>query len=347
MNRIETPSELPNVRAERLGNDRPGGFRPERPIQPGPPFQWPPQPRVLFKWLFGFPGYLWPWNALYLGIAFLAWRFSTPDTDTAKNLSAGWIGLLLVQNLVVLVFFVGAWHIRLYVQKAQGTNYKYNSRWLSVDDPIFLFRNQLWDNAFLTVCSAVPIWTAYEVLTFWLQANGIAPTVSWHVHPIYCVFLILITPMWLQIHFYAFHRLIHWPPLYRSVHSVHHKNINIGPWSGLAMHPVEHLLLFSGVGIFWILPSHPVHSLYLFALYALGPALSHLGFDRVVISKRVTLKTDDYMHYLHHKYVKVNYGDVLVPLDRWLGTFYDGSETGLEVVKRRMRARVGRGLRRD
>ena len=56
-----------------------------------------------------------------------------------------------------------------------------------------------------------------------------------------------VIPLWREVHFYAIHRLIHWPPLYQAVHSLHHRNTNPGPWSGLSMHPVEHLLYFSAV----------------------------------------------------------------------------------------------------
>ena len=37
------------------------------------------------------------------------------------------------------------------------------------------------------------------------------------------------------------HRLLHISALYRFVHSLHHRNIDIEPFSGLSMHPVEHL----------------------------------------------------------------------------------------------------------
>eukprot|EP00729_Bicosta_minor_P023580 gene23580-18820_t len=33
--------------------------------------------------------------------------------------------------------------------------------------------------------------------------------------------------------------------LYNNVHSLHHKSYITGPWSGLAMHPVEHLFYYS------------------------------------------------------------------------------------------------------
>ena len=33
-------------------------------------------------------------------------------------------------------------------------------------------------------------------------------------------------------------------------------------------------------------------------------------------------------HYLHHKYFEVNYGDGLIPFDKWFGTWHDGSSEG-------------------
>jgi len=314
-----------------------GGYRPERAIQFAPLFQWPPQPLALFKWFFGFPGYLWPWTIFFIGVALGEWLYWTPDLDKMKNFSADWIAPLFIQNLALLVVFNSLWHVRLYVQKAQGTDYKYNSRWLSVDNPTFLFRHQLWDNVFWSCCSAVPIWTAYQAVTFWLQANGFAPTVDWQAHPIYCVLLILLTPLWLEVHFYFTHRMIHWPLLYRYVHSLHHKNINVGPWSGLAMHPIEHLIYFSAVMLYWIIPSHPFHSLFLLIQLGFGPALQHHGFDRLVLGRKTTFNTDNYMHYLHHKYVTVNFGVEMVPLDKWLGTFHDGSDEAMEAFKKRVR----------
>ena len=43
-------------------DDRRGNWVPTAPISYGPAFQWPPQPAALFKWFFGFPGYLLPGN---------------------------------------------------------------------------------------------------------------------------------------------------------------------------------------------------------------------------------------------------------------------------------------------
>jgi len=46
------------------------------------------------------------------------------------------------------------------------------------------------------------------------------------------------------------------------------------------------------------------------------------------------------MHYLHHRYFNANYGCGIVPIDKWVGTFYDGSEAGAETLKRLARNRM-------
>ena len=46
-----------------------------------------------------------------------------------------------------------------------------------------------------------------------------------------------------------------------------------------------------------------------------------------------------YAHYLHHKYFEVNYGDALIPLDRWFGTWHDGSPEGEARMQERYRKR--------
>jgi sterol desaturase/sphingolipid hydroxylase (fatty acid hydroxylase superfamily) len=313
-------------------------------MQVAPPFMWPPQPRVLLKWLLGFPGYFWPVQAIFLGLALVSWLCLTPDMGGMKSFSVSWLMLLLIRNLALLTAFAGGLHAWLYTKKAQGVEYKYNSKWLTITDSCFLFRSQLWDNVFWSLCSAVPVWTAYEAFMYWLQANSFAPTVSWQTHPAYCAFLVLVTPFWLDVHFFATHRLLHWRPLYRLAHYLHHKNINPGPWSGLAMHPVEHLIFFSAALLYWIVPSHPSHVLYLLLLMALAAPLSHTGYDRLLVRKK-TILNGNYFHYLHHKHFTVNYGGQ-VPFDKWLGTFHDGTEEATEAMKKRRVVRLARSSQR-
>jgi sterol desaturase/sphingolipid hydroxylase (fatty acid hydroxylase superfamily) len=66
--------------------------------------------------------------------------------------------------------------------------------------------------------------------------------------------MFFLIPLWRETHFYFIHKLIHWKPLMQTIHTVHHKNPNPGPWSGMSIHPVEHLLYFSVVLIHFVVP---------------------------------------------------------------------------------------------
>jgi sterol desaturase/sphingolipid hydroxylase (fatty acid hydroxylase superfamily) len=311
-----------------------GGWVPPQLIAVPPVFVWPPKPLALLKWLFGFPGYLFPWNASYVGIAFLIWIYLIPEMREMEALEFGWIARLFVINLVLITVVTSAWHLRLYVQRAQGITFKYNKRWPK-ENSTFLFGNQHIDNIIWTVFSGVPVVTAYLVITLWAMANGWVPHVEWANHPIYLGLIMLFTQLFRDAHFFCIHRLIHWPPLYRWVHSIHHKNANPGPWSGLAMHPVEHVLYFSSVLIHWVVPSNPLLVLYHLQAAAFGPARDHCGFSKVMIDGRARIDAASYMHYLHHRYFEVNYGDGIVPLDRCFGTWHDGSREAHEAMNQR------------
>ncbi len=188
--------------------------------------------------------------------------------------------------------------------------------------------------------SAVPLWTAYDAVMLWAFANHYIPYVSFGNHPYYFMVLMLLVPVWRDLHFYIVHRVLHWPPLYCLAHRLHHKNANPGPWSGLAMYPVEHVLYFSCVLIYWIVPSHPLHAIFNLVHTSLSPAPGHVGFDRLVVGKDHVVETYSYAHYLHHKYYECNYADGVIPLDKWLRTFHDGSREAQEAMDRWFRERA-------
>lgn len=315
------------------------GYQPEESIELLPPFRRPFKPLLALKWLFGYPGLLFPTQAFFILLATLSWIYLTPNISEFRAFSIESFSYVLLRNIAFLTIFSCVLHVWLYSLRKQGSSYKYNPNWLSREDSRFLFRNQLWDNVFWSIASAVPIWTLYEAFTYWLQANGNVSTISFSTSPLYFVFLVLITPIWLDAHFYITHRILHWPPLYKHVHYLHHKNVNVGPWSGVAMHPIEHLIFFSSVCLYWTIPSSPWHVLYLLFVSAMGPATTHHGFDRVLVNGR-TLHRGSYFHYLHHKHFRVNFGGGLVPFDKWLGTFHDGTSAAAESLKSRLRARV-------
>lgn len=313
--------------------DKRGNWKPGGKLQVAPLFDWPPRPGALLRWL---PGYFLPWNLLFAGSALLYWYAIIPAPETMQTLSWGWILRLLAVNAVAVFLFYGTLELWLYRRKAQAGRFKYNPRFPAEhSNPAFYFQRQNVDNILRTFVSGVPIWTAYEVLVLHLYAIGAAPWVAFAEHPLYLLALALVLPIYHETHFYLIHRLIHWPPLYRWVHSVHHNSVNPSPWSSLSMHPVEHLLYFASALMHLVIPSNPILAIYQLHFAGFGAVVGHIGFDRIELGQDKAFATHAYTHYLHHKYFEVNYGDALVPFDKWFGTWHDGTAEG----EARMQAR--------
>ena len=303
--------------------DAQGHWRPPYPVKMAPLFSWPIRPLAILKWLFGWPGYLWPINALFALLALLTWNFFQPPLALARSLAPGWIALMLLRNWILWWLVAGSLHLVLYKLKLHGTRRKYHPQFLSPPNGKFLFKNQAIDNTVRSSLLGVPFWTAYEVLYVWGAANSCWPYLDPALHPLWFVALFLLIPLWREFHFYWIHRLIHWKPLMRTVHRVHHLNPNPGPWTGLAMHPVELLLYFSVTAISFVVPTHPLHFFFNSQLTALTPAMGHHGFEGPLFNGK--LVTGSYFHYLHHRFVGCNYGEATVPLDKWFGSLYDGT----------------------
>lgn len=321
--------------------DARGFFVPKKLIDYGPLFSWPVRPRAIFKFLFGYPGFFLPSNGLYALAAVAIWVWLTPSLATMQTLSPGWVLTILARNLVLTVAFVGAQHLWLYTFKKQDTVTKYDRRWPEGESSKFTFGNQTKDNIFWSLASGVPIWTAYEVLLLWAYANGVIPMVSPDDSPVIFLLLFLLVPVIHEAGFFFAHRLLHWPPLYRVAHALHHRNTNPGPWSGLSMHPIEHVLYFAPSLLFLLIPSHPVHMVNLVSRLGLAPSVGHTGFDRIALGSTASVDNSYYAHYLHHRYFEVNYADGMIPLDKWFGSFHDGSP---EAHKRMLERRKRRGV---
>lgn len=86
-----------------------------------------------------------------------------------------------------------------------------------------------------------------------------------------------------------------------------------GPWSGLSMHPVEHLLYFSVVVPHMFVYGHPIHLLFNAQHTGLTPAGGHHGFDGCE-GPGPTKYSGSYFHYLHHRYFEVRQSPVHISM---------------------------------
>lgn len=317
-----------------------GDWTPNDPLVPPPVFTLPPRPWALLKWL---PHYFLPWNLLFAVSAVVWWAWILPPVETMRTLSWDWALYLYAVNAVAVALFYGGFELHLYVFRRQGRRFKYNGRFPSEQrSKAFWFESQAIDSILRTFLSGVTIWTAVEVVMLWAFANGYATWFRFADHPVYLAALALAVPVIHELHFFCIHRLIHTPFLYKWVHSVHHNSVNPSPWSSLAMHPVEHLLYFSTVAYHLILPSNPVIALYQLHFAGFGAIPGHVGFDKIEVGRTGAVDSHAYAHYLHHKHFEVNYGDALIPLDRWFGTWHDGSPEAEARMQERYRQRKAR-----
>ena len=321
-----------------------GDYTPGTPLEVAPIVVWPPKPRAFLAWL---PGYFLPWNVLFMAAAVVIWLYLTPSKAAMQVLDWHWIGFLWLRNSAIVLGMYGLLELRLYIRRAQGNRFKFNALF-PADKPsdVFLFRSQNIDNAIRSFGTGVPIWTAYEVGMLYAWAHGWGPWATFADHPVALIVLGLLLPMFHEAHFFCIHRLIHTPFLYKWVHSVHHNSINPSPWSSLSMHPVEHLLYWSGILIHLVVPSHPLLVLYHLQITGTGAVVGHIGFDKIEAGE-TAMGTHAFSHYLHHKYFEVNYSDGMVPFDQWFGTRHDGTAAGearmdARFAKKRARLNAGK-----
>jgi lathosterol oxidase len=317
---------------------------PQVPVGVSPMFALPPNFGAILRWT------LRQWlvvteRSILVVISLLSWLFFQPSLEVTATLSADWIAALYIRNLLLMVAVAGGLHLYFYSRKTQGDALRYDKRDLSDQKKIFSFKNQLADNMFWTLASGVTIWTLYEVLMFWAMGNGYAPVLYWSDNPIWFILLFLLTPIWISFHFYWVHRWLHWPPLYRLAHALHHRNTNVGPWSGLSMHPVEHVIFFSSILIHFILPSSPVHILFHMQHQSLTAATSHTGYEAMLIKDKKHLALGTFHHQMHHRYFDCNYGNLEMPWDKWFGSFHDGTEESHDAFKQRRRKLLAKSNR--
>jgi sterol desaturase/sphingolipid hydroxylase (fatty acid hydroxylase superfamily) len=251
------------------------------------------------------PNFVWFSIALFVYVAF------PYDFQAAQSFRTGWIWKRLAINFAVVYAYVGFWDVTLY--GLQWGKRKFNPvRWPKASE----FFHNLW---YMNL--GILQWTFWEAFFIYAYANGRLPyikdsdvftsvgNITW------TALLILLVPIWRGFHFYFAHRFIHIRPMYRFVHSLHHRNTDIEPFAGLCMHPVEHMYYFSCIAPSLYIYASPIIFAWNGWHLLLSPAASHSGWEDHMQS--------DQFHYLHHARFECNYGSASIPLDNMFGTFVD------------------------
>ena len=329
--------------------DANGHWAPLEPAQPAPIWHRPFNLRKVIAWL---PSYLWPWNAFHLATALLWVLVLIPTWESLATLSLGNYVYLYALNAAGLFLFLGSFELIYYVKRKQEHRFKYNPNFPSEHpSAVFWFKSQNIDNFLRTFLSTVPLWTVVELVLLWAYANTWAVWLPWTTHWLWLSVVILIAPAIHEIYFFFLHRAIHWGPLYKHIHSVHHHSQNPSPWSSLSMHPGEGFPYMAEAWLHLLIPSNPVCAYFTLHSVGFGAVNGHLGFEKFELTETTTLDSHAYLHYLHHKYFEVNYGgDGLVPLDKLFGTWHDGTPESearfrKRIVERKRREKARREAR--
>jgi sterol desaturase/sphingolipid hydroxylase (fatty acid hydroxylase superfamily) len=114
-------------------------------------------------------------------------------------------------------------------------------------------------------------------------------------------------------YFYATHRLMHHPRLFKLFHLTHHRSTNPSPWAAFAFSPAEAVV--EGAIILVIPLLIPVHAYALLAFLLFMTVYNvygHLGYEiypKWLVNSRLGrwLNTST-NHNMHHQYFKGNYG---------------------------------------
>jgi Delta7-sterol 5-desaturase len=126
-------------------------------------------------------------------------------------------------------------------------------------------------------------------------------------------------------YFYWAHRLMHWGPLFRHAHRLHHGFRYPSAWAAFAFHPLE-ALIEAGVMfvIVFAIPTHPAAFMTFSLIMTFWSSLIHAERDvlpswlrRGPIGKFLITAGD---HHLHHRHSGANYGLYSSLWDALLGT---------------------------
>ena len=325
---------MPHDGAPQQDMGRDWNYHPDLPLADGSAFRWPPEPGFLIRW-FARNWLMLSERVMLVILSVAAWYLLYPSLEAAQTFSFGWIFQTWVVNMALMIAFGGGLHWYFHIRKGQGKRLKFDHREQAKGNALWTFSDQVKDNMFWTLTSGVAQLTAFQVVTMWMMANGHAPTFTFAEHPIWFLLAPVLLPIWSAFHFYWVHRLLHVPFLYTRYHSLHHRNVSIGPWSGFSMHPVEHFLYLTTLCIHWVVASHPIHLIFHVIYQGPGAAMTHTGYEDLLIKDKRRLALGTFYHTLHHRYYECNYGNQEMPWDRWFGTFHDGSQEATKTTRDR------------
>lgn len=234
-------------------------------------------------------------NAIWLAISILIYVSFPYDFEAAREWAPRWMLQRVALNLGVMLVYYGYWEGSLYWLGWSQRKFAPNL-WPSMEKIahnvgwtlLGTLQYSVWEIVFVRLY-------ATKQLAYVSDAEACSSISSM----LQLLAWVAMVPVWRGFHFYFAHRLIHINVLYKYVHCLHHRNNDIEPFSGLSMHPVEHMYYFSCLAPSLYFRTSPFVLLFNGMHLLLSPAASHSGWEDHVQS--------DQFHYVHHNQFECNY----------------------------------------
>lgn len=232
-------------------------------------------------------------------------------------------------------YVIGAGGIYIVVNNALAVTLK-SRKIRATDPPAGQIRHEL-----LASMRTVLVFALNGTLIVLGAQAGIVPlyteigTYGWLYFALSTVVLIVAHDVW----FYWSHRLLHYPPLFRRFHRLHHRSHNPTPFTsysfdlGEAVANAIYLPL-----ILLLLPAHPAAILIFVTHMILRNAVGHCGYE-LFPADRQGNPLFDWMttvthHDLHHAHAGYNLGLYFTWWDRLMGTEHPGYHDAFRKVAR-------------
>ena len=249
------------------------------------------------------------------------------------NTISKWLVTLAPPIVLTLHFMViaGGLYLIFYVRKkAQYLYLKIQQRFPSNKDVLREIRYSIYTSLIFSVVIVAVMWLSandYTLIYRPIEKYG------WG----YFVFSILLMIVIHDAYFYWTHRLLHWKPLFKKVHIVHHMSLNPTPFSAYAFHPVEALVEVGIVPVIVFTVPYHYMALTVFSGYALVMnIMGHMGYEffpkSFARNKAANWHNSATHHNMHHRHVKYNFGLYFNLWDKWMKTNHPKYEEVFEQV---------------
>ncbi len=67
--------------------------------------------------------------------------------------------------------------------------------------------------------------------------------------------------------------------------------------------------------------------------------MSHTGYEAITFRGKPIIGLTSFHHQMHHKFYNCNYGNPLVPVDKWFNTNHDGTPEAMQELLDHQRAK--------